>query len=131
MGPHRPQLYRRALGHAACELLLACEGTEPNHVDVNGQVALTIAAERAYLDIIRVLLDREDTDPPLRNVWGQSPLSHAICRWWEGIVKALVAQPDLDLNEAPVGDGLTALSLGVVSGGEDLVGEGQCQCVPG
>ena len=94
-------------------------------------MALTTAAERAYLDIIRVLLDREDTGPPLHNVWGQSPLCHAICRWWEGIVKALVGQPDLDLNEAPVGDGLTALSLGVVFGGEDLVGEGRCQCVPG
>ena len=46
-------------------------------------------------------------------------------------MKALVAQPGLDLNEAPVGNGLTALSLGVVSGGEDLVGEGRCQCVPG
>jgi len=116
-------LHRRsALGHAACkghkgvvELLLACEGTEPNHIDVNGQTALAIAAEKGYLDIVRVLLDREDIDPSLRDVWGRSLLCHAICRGWEGIVKALVARPDLDLNGASVGDGLTALSLAVVS----------------
>ena len=42
---------------------MACVGTKPNHMEVNGQLALAIVAERGYLDIVRVLLDREDTDP--------------------------------------------------------------------
>ena len=37
------------------------------------------------------------------------------------MVKALLAQPDLDLNKASVGDGLTALSLAVVSGDVEVV----------
>jgi len=102
-------------------VLLDHEDTEPNHIDANGQTALTIAAERGYPDVVRVLLDREDTDPSLRDVWGRSPLCYAICRGWEGIVKALVARPDLDLNEAPVGDGPTALSLAVGSGDDEVV----------
>ena len=47
------------------EVLLACVGTKPNHMDVNDQSSLAIAAERGYLDVLRVLLDREDSDPSL------------------------------------------------------------------
>ena len=45
------------------ELSLACEGAELNQIDVSGQTAPDIAAERGYLDIIGVFLDRKDTDP--------------------------------------------------------------------
>ena len=50
------------------------------------------------------------------DIWGQSLLCHAIWRRWdsEGIVKALIAQLDLDLNKVLVGDG-PALALAVVS----------------
>ena len=36
-------------------------------------------------------------------------------------MKVLMAQPNLDLNEAPVGDGLIVLSLAVVSRGDEMV----------
>jgi len=119
---------RRALGHAAfhghkgvVELLLACKGTEPNHVDVNGQTALNIAAKGGHLGVVKALLGCEATDPSLRDVWNQSPLGYAMCGGWDGMAKALAARPDLDLNEAPVSGGPTALSLAVGSGNAEVV----------
>jgi len=119
---------RRALGQAACnghkgvvELLLACKGTEPNHLDLNCQTALSIAAENGHLGVVKALLGCKATNPSLGDVSNRSPLCYAICRGWGEMVKELVARPDLDLNESPVGGGPTALSLAVGSGDDEVV----------
>ena len=98
-----PLYERRALGHAACkghkgvvELLLAREGTEPNHIDGNGQTALTISAERGYLDVVRALLDHEDTEPNHIDVNGQTALTIAAERGHFDVVRVLLDREDTD-----------------------------------
>ncbi|KAK3175411.1 Glycerophosphocholine phosphodiesterase [Lecanicillium sp. MT-2017a] len=71
-------LFAAEKGSAAIIKELLKEGVDPNFADFYGETALTRAAERGYLDIIRVLIDDERLNVQMGKRFGDTPFILAL-----------------------------------------------------
>ena len=106
-------------------LVLALESILIQSANVNmrdgeGHTPLSIAAERGYEEIVKLLLKREDVEVDSKDTRGRSPLWWAAIRGHEAVVKLLSERDDVVVDSVDF-DGRTPLSWASYWGHEGVV----------
>jgi len=87
-----------------------------------GMTALTWSSVKGHEEVVKLLLEREDVNPNLRDTeYGQTSLSWAAGNGHEGIVEMLLRREDVDPNRADILGGRTPLLWAAVKGNEGIV----------
>ena len=105
------------------ELLRVAGGAASEFVDSKdavGSTPLAVAAAKGHVEVVTVLLARNDVDPNRRGINRRTPLSYAAERGHETVVKILLAQDDVDI-EVKDYKGRTPLSFAAEKGHETVV----------
>jgi len=93
-----------------------------NASDCMGMTALTWASGRGHEEVVKVLLDQEDTNPDkVDTEYGRTPLSWAAEKGHEGIVKMLLERENVNPNQTDTEYGRTPLSWAAKNGHEGIV----------
>lgn len=100
---------------AVVAALLADKRTDPNIQDCYGNTALNLASE----EITKILLGDERTDPNIQNYSDWTPLMYASLYGYTGIVKALLANPKINVN-IKNSEGLTAYQIAMYAGHREI-----------
>ena len=100
-------------------LLSRVKGIEVNAI-LDGCSSLNRAAQKGYLEIIRLLLKVPDIDVNSTDDWGWTPLHKAVGANHPQCVKALLEAPGIDVNQVN-GQGHSALNIAAQGG--------FCQCL--
>jgi len=102
--------------------LLEVKGWDVNAIDCTGGTALAWAARRGHEEVVKVLLERKDTNPDqagMYYIW--TPLFWAVENGHEGIVKLLLEREDVNPSHVDTYYGRTPLSWAAESGHEGIV----------
>lgn len=105
------------------ELLRVAGGASSEFVDSQdgvGSTPLAVAAAKGHVEVVTLLLARNDVDPNRRDINRRTPFSYAAERGHETVVKILLAQDDVDI-EAKDYKGRTPLSFAAEKGHEMVV----------
>ncbi|KAI9774470.1 MAG: hypothetical protein M1839_001703 [Geoglossum umbratile] len=115
------------------QLLLGCEGVEPNSKDANehegvgaiskdnsGQTPLRWAAEKGHSTALRLLLERGGVDANIKDGYGWAQLSFAAWRGNEAVVQLLLEHEGINVDSRD-NAGRTPLSQAAVRGHEKVV----------
>ena len=125
---------------AVVRILLERNDVDPNRADIRydqglrmrsvvflrcaryGQTPLVWAAERSHEAVVRMLLERNDTNPNKADTqYGRTPLSWAARSGHEAVVRMLLERSDVDPNIVDTEDGQTPLSWATERGYEGVV----------
>ena len=87
---------------------------------VNGWTAVALAAAKGHVSIVDRLL-RAGADPNLRDIFGWTPLMHAVEQERPKTVALFLQQPDIRVNLQNL-DGVTALHRAVAQGFREISG---------
>jgi len=91
--------------------------------DFNGNTAIAWAARRGHEGVVRILLERSDSDPNTPDAqYGRTPLSWAAGNGNEKMVAMLLERNDVDLDTTDYLLGRTPLWWAAESGHEGVVG---------
>ena len=91
----RPDSCSLSIQNMVLELL---PGTDPSRR--LGLTPLSWAIEGGHEEIVKMLLERDDTNPNVAHVGGETPLFLAAWKGSEGVVKMLLARKDINPNSA-------------------------------
>ena len=95
------------------EIILECNVTDLNSIDIDGQTPLYLAAENNHEDLVRLLLMQRGIDVnkgiESGEMAGSSPLFVAAHLNLTKIVRLLIDHPDIDTNKGRNSDGRTPL----------------------
>ena len=93
-----------------------------NATDSAGSTALTWAASKGYMEIVKILLDLSDINPDQEETeYGRTPLSWAAESGHEGIVDMLLEREDVNPDHPDTKYGRTPVSLAAENGHEEVV----------
>ncbi len=99
IGKRIPLHFAAEGGHVeVVELLLRQPAMDPNYRDYTGQTALFKAANTGHSAVVKHMLLYKETDADAFSDDGFSPLTVAIFGKYEGIVRLLLARPEVDPN---------------------------------
>jgi ankyrin repeat protein len=109
-------------------MLLERDDIKPNLADpLSNHTPLSLAAQKGYLNLVNLFLQREDVDPDSKDCLGWSPLFHAVAgdytrrhRTHREVVTLLIEKPGVNINSRDNG-GKTPLFIAVECGKEDIV----------
>jgi len=97
--------------------LLEMNGWDVNATDCTGGTALVWAARRGHEEVVKVLLERKDTNPdPVDTYYGQTPLSWAAEKGHSGVVKMLLEREGVNPDHIDTCRGRTPLSWAAEEG---------------
>ena len=110
---------QRFLLPAVCQnhTFVVAEILKRSNIDTNirsnhGQTALSLAAERGYVDIVTLLLQNPSTDVNAQDSDGQTALGWAVFNEHVEIVFTLLQYPEVRIDIADI-DGMTPLSWAI------------------
>ena len=102
--------------------LLEMNGWDVNATDCSGGAALVWAARRGHEEVVKVLLERKDTNPDrVDTYYGQTPLSWAAEKGHSGVVKMLLEREGVNPDHVGTYRGRTPLSWAAEHGHEEVV----------
>ena len=105
------------------ELLRVAGGDASEFVDSKdgvGSTPLALAAAKGHVEVVMLLLARNDVDPNRRGITTRTPLSYAAERGYETVVKLLLERKDIEVDTEDV-YGRTPLSYAAERGHETVV----------
>ena len=91
-----------------------------NEVNYWGYTALALAAEMGHVEVVEILLGREDISPDRPGDEARTPLSHAALNGHERVVEMLLRQKEVNPDK-PDNFGRTPLSYAASTGKEEVV----------
>ena len=102
--------------------LLEMNGWDVNATDCSGGAALVWAARRGHEEVVKVLLERKDTNPDrVDTYYGQTPLSWAADKGHSRVVKMLLEREGVNPNHIDTYYGHTPLRWAAEWGHEEVV----------
>jgi len=90
-------------------------GVNLNAVDQGDKTPLSIAAQKEYEGVVKILLGRNDVKPGIAHKYGQVPLFEAAGEGHQGVVKMLLEHVDVNSNMVEE-DGRTPLFIAARKG---------------
>ncbi|KAA8901721.1 hypothetical protein FN846DRAFT_112191 [Sphaerosporella brunnea] len=104
----------------ACKMLLGA-GAGVNFLNRQKLSPLQVAALNGHIEVVKLLLQREDVDVNSQDKEGRTPLLWAMANGEDGVVKLLLEREDVDVNLQDRRYGQTPLSCAAKKGCDGVV----------